>query len=46
MILNGDCFELIKNIESNSINLILIDPPYQISRKSNFKNYSERTSEK
>lgn len=44
MILKGDCFELIKNIESKSIDLILVDPPYLISRESNFKNYSDNTS--
>lgn len=44
MILQGDCFELIKNIESKSVDLILVDPPYLISRDSNFKNYSENTS--
>lgn len=44
MILNGDCFELIKNIKSKSIDLILIDPPYLISKKSNFKNYSKSSS--
>lgn len=37
MILNGDCFKLIKDIDSKSINLIVIDPPYLISRDSNFK---------
>lgn len=44
MILQGDCFELIRNIESKSVDLILVDPPYLISRDSNFKNYSENTS--
>lgn len=46
MILKGDCFELIKNIEEKSIDLILIDPPYQISKSSNFKNHSKKASEK
>lgn len=44
MILQGDCFELIKSIDSKSVDLILVDPPYLISRDSNFKNYSEGTS--
>lgn len=35
-VLNGDCLELIKNIKKNSIDLILTDPPYHISKKSNF----------
>lgn len=28
MILQGDCLELIKNVEDQSIDLILFDPPY------------------
>ena len=44
MILKGDCFELIKDIESKSVDLILVDPPYLISRDSNFKNYSDDAS--
>jgi DNA modification methylase len=44
MILQGDCFELIKNIESKSVDLILVDPPYFISRDSNFNKYSDETS--
>jgi site-specific DNA-methyltransferase (adenine-specific) len=44
MILQGDCFELIKNIESKSVDLILIDPPYLISKSSGFSNISDATS--
>ena len=44
MILKGDCFELIKKIYNKSIDLILVDPPYQISKSSNFKNYSKSAS--
>ena len=44
MILQGDCFELIKNIDSKSIDLVLIDPPYLISRDSNFTKYSDNAS--
>ena len=44
MILKGDCFDLIKDIDSKSVDLILVDPPYFISRNSNFKNYSDDTS--
>jgi len=44
MILQGDCFELIKNVESKSVALILVDPPYLISRDSNFKSYSDDAS--
>jgi site-specific DNA-methyltransferase (adenine-specific) len=36
-ILHGDTFELIKTIPNCSIDLILTDPPYNISRPSNFK---------
>jgi site-specific DNA-methyltransferase (adenine-specific) len=30
-IILGDCFELLKTIDSSSINLIAIDPPYEIN---------------
>lgn len=43
MIINGDCYEEIIKIKKNSIDLILIDPPYQISRDSNFSNASNDT---
>ena len=33
---NQSCFEYIKNIKDHSIDLILIDPPYEISRDTNF----------
>lgn len=33
---NGDCLELMKNIPDNSVDLIVTDPPYNISRKNNF----------
>ena len=45
MIINDDCFNYIKTIESNSIDLILVDPPYLISRESGFTNYSEDTND-
>ena len=34
---NEDCFEYLKTIKSNSIDLFLIDPPYEISRETNFR---------
>lgn len=40
MIINDDCLNYIKTIPDKSVNLILIDPPYLISRESNFTNYS------
>lgn len=46
MLIHGDCIKEISKIDKNSVDLILIDPPYFISRESNFKNYSEKTSEK
>jgi site-specific DNA-methyltransferase (adenine-specific) len=45
MLINGDCLEYLKKIESNSIDLILIDPPYLISRTSGFSNYSDNISD-
>lgn len=37
----GDCYDVLKSIEDESINLIITDPPYQISRKSNFTKNSD-----
>ena len=34
---NESCFDLLPQIQSNSIDLILIDPPYEISRPTNFQ---------
>lgn len=45
---NKDCFEFLKDIPNNSINLVLTDPPYQISKHTNFTsgelkgNYTDR----
>lgn len=33
---NESCFEFLPKIQSKSIDLILIDPPYEISRSTNF----------
>ena len=46
MILQGDCFELIREIDDKSVDLILIDPPYIISKDSNFKTHSDKASSK
>lgn len=35
-LINDDCFQAIKNIDKESVDLILTDPPYLISRKTNF----------
>ena len=34
---NESCFTLLKRIKNNSIDLVLIDPPYEISKDTNFK---------
>ena len=44
MLINDDCFNYLKNIENKSVDLILVDPPYLISKKSNFKNYSDKAN--
>ena len=33
---NEDCLEYLKRIPDNSVDLVLLDPPYKISRKTNF----------
>lgn len=33
----GDCIELMKQIENDSIDLIIADPPYNVSRENNFQ---------
>ena len=38
---NESCFDLLPRIPSNSIDLILIDPPYEISRPTNFQSSEE-----
>jgi len=45
VIVNADCFEYLKTIESGSVDLILTDPPYDISRNSNFSKVSESASD-
>ena len=37
-IIQGDCLEVMKEIEDKSIDLVLTDPPYNISRKNNQTN--------
>lgn len=44
MIINGDCLVEISKLLDNSVDLILIDPPYLISRETGFKNYSDNTT--
>lgn len=38
---NESCFDLLPRILSNSVDLILIDPPYEISRSTNFQSGEE-----
>lgn len=33
-IIKGDCFELIKEVKTNSVDLILTDPPYNLAKHS------------
>ena len=35
---NESCFDFLPKIESNSVDLVLIDPPYEVSRDTNFIN--------
>lgn len=36
-ITNESCFDLLPRIEKNSVDLVLIDPPYEVSRDTNFQ---------
>lgn len=36
-LLNGDCFELLKDIRSESVDMILTDPPYGMNYQSNMR---------
>lgn len=39
---NKSCFDLLSLIESNSIDLVLIDPPYEVSRETGFANSNKK----
>lgn len=39
----GDCLELTRNIPDNSVDLVLTDIPFNISRENNFKTMKDRT---
>ena len=41
MEINDDCFNSLRQIKSGSVDLILVDPPYLISKKSGFTRYSD-----
>ena len=36
-LVKSDCFKFLKTIKDNSIDLVLIDPPYEVSRETNFQ---------
>ena len=36
-LINGDSLQIIKSIQNNTIDAIITDPPYNISRDNNFK---------
>lgn len=42
---NTDCFEFLPTVKSKTVDLVLIDPPYHISRKTNFRNSPETNSD-
>jgi len=44
-VINCNCFDYIREIESNSIDVIITDPPYLISKESGFKNYSDNATD-
>ena len=35
---NQDCYDFLATIPNNTIDLILTDPPYEISKPTNFQN--------
>lgn len=41
---NGDCLELMKNIPDGSVDLVLTDPPYGMSFKSNYRKENKRST--
>ena len=36
-LVNADCFDFLKGVKDNSVDLVLIDPPYEVSRSTNFQ---------
>lgn len=45
-LLNESCFDYLKTIASESIDLVLIDPPYEISRETGFASGGENSVER
>jgi len=42
-LIHGDCLEKMKEMPSNSVDMVLVDIPYEISRKTNFKSLKDYT---
>ena len=38
---NKDCFQYLKSIPNKTVDLVLIDPPYEVSRETNFQSGEE-----
>ena len=36
-LVNQSCFDYLKTLQNNSVSLVLTDPPYEVSRETNFK---------
>lgn len=45
MLINDDCMNFLPTLAAKSVELVLVDPPYGISRKSMFGQFSENTTE-
>lgn len=45
MLVLSDCFEYLPKVKKSSVDLILTDPPYNISKDSNFHRVSDSASE-
>lgn len=43
---NKSCFEFLKSIQTESVDLVLIDPPYEISRETGFQSCGEKGVER
>ena len=41
LLTNESCFDFLKRIQDNSVSLVLIDPPYEVSRDTNFASGEE-----
>ena len=39
---NGDCLEVLKNIESNSVDFAFTSPPYNRERNDKYNNFDDK----